>query len=180
MRWNACVLRLDLGLYSHPKEFLGNGFRTHVNFKGKILSTRKKSPLRRMGPMMLDQAGQWAQHTTNKFFRPCRLDEMPHCPPGLDSRADTSAWQHCLCLRKSLIVWGTPYSLSWLLMCSPLVAESRSKKFQTRWMLTLPRSSTFMQLILLFKQVKLSGYPGHYFGLIKQKRFSCCRLCLWR
>ena len=27
--------RLDLGLYSHPKEFLGNGVRTHVNSKGK-------------------------------------------------------------------------------------------------------------------------------------------------
>ena len=29
MRWNACVHRLDLGLYSHPK------VRTHVNSKGK-------------------------------------------------------------------------------------------------------------------------------------------------
>ena len=37
MRWNACVHRLDLGLYSHPKEvFLGNGVWTHVNSKGKI------------------------------------------------------------------------------------------------------------------------------------------------
>ena len=35
--WNACVHRLDLGLYSHSKEFLGNGVRTHVNSKGKIL-----------------------------------------------------------------------------------------------------------------------------------------------
>ena len=25
VRWNACVHRVDLGLYSHPKEFLGNG-----------------------------------------------------------------------------------------------------------------------------------------------------------
>ena len=31
---NACVHRLDLGLYSHPKEFWGNGVRTHVNSKG--------------------------------------------------------------------------------------------------------------------------------------------------
>ena len=35
LRWNACVHRLDLGLYSHPKEFWGNGVRTHVNSKGK-------------------------------------------------------------------------------------------------------------------------------------------------
>ena len=36
VRWNACVHRLDLGLYSHPKEFWGNGVRTHVNSKGII------------------------------------------------------------------------------------------------------------------------------------------------
>ena len=34
VRWNACVHRLDLGLYSHPKELWGNGARTHVNSKG--------------------------------------------------------------------------------------------------------------------------------------------------
>ena len=41
VRWNACVHRLDLGVHSHPKEFLGNGVRTHVNSKGKFLSTGK-------------------------------------------------------------------------------------------------------------------------------------------
>ena len=39
--WNACVHRLDLHLYSHPKEFWGNGLRIHVNSKGKIPSTGK-------------------------------------------------------------------------------------------------------------------------------------------
>ena len=34
--WNAYVHRLDLGLYSHPKEFIGNGGRTRVNSKPKI------------------------------------------------------------------------------------------------------------------------------------------------
>ena len=29
--------RLDLGLYSHPKEFLGNGIRTHVNSEGLLV-----------------------------------------------------------------------------------------------------------------------------------------------
>ena len=38
VRWNACVHRLDLGLYSHPTEFWGNGVRTHVNSKGKMPS----------------------------------------------------------------------------------------------------------------------------------------------
>ena len=37
VRWNACVHRLDLGLYSHPKEFRANGVRTHVDSKGKTL-----------------------------------------------------------------------------------------------------------------------------------------------
>ena len=44
VRWNACVHRLDLGLYSHPKKFLGYGVRTHFNSKGKIPSTGTNSP----------------------------------------------------------------------------------------------------------------------------------------
>ena len=36
VRWNACVHRLHLGLYTHPKEFWGNGVRTHVYSKRKI------------------------------------------------------------------------------------------------------------------------------------------------
>ena len=39
VRWNACMHRLGLGLYSHLKEFLENGVRTHVNSKGQIPST---------------------------------------------------------------------------------------------------------------------------------------------
>ena len=50
LRWNACVHRLHLGLYSHPKEFGGNGVRTHVKSKGEIPSTggkkKKKKKLR--------------------------------------------------------------------------------------------------------------------------------------
>ena len=41
VQWNACVNRLDIGLYSHPKQFLGNGVRTHAYSKGKIPSTGK-------------------------------------------------------------------------------------------------------------------------------------------
>ena len=39
VQWNACLHRQDLGLYSHPKEFWGNGVRSHVNSEEKILST---------------------------------------------------------------------------------------------------------------------------------------------
>ena len=42
VRCNACVHRLDLGLYSHPKEFWENGVSAHVTSKGKIPSTGKK------------------------------------------------------------------------------------------------------------------------------------------
>ena len=38
VQWNACVYKLDLGLYSHRKEFLVTGVGTHVNFKGKLPS----------------------------------------------------------------------------------------------------------------------------------------------
>ena len=44
VRWDVCVHWLDLGLYSHLKEFWGNGVRTHVNSKGKIPSTGKTLP----------------------------------------------------------------------------------------------------------------------------------------
>ena len=44
VRWNACVQRLDLGVYSHPKKCFGNGVRTHVNPRGKSPLPEKISP----------------------------------------------------------------------------------------------------------------------------------------
>ena len=41
VRWNACVHRLDLDLYSHPEEFGGNGVRNHV--KGATPGPRKET-----------------------------------------------------------------------------------------------------------------------------------------
>ena len=70
MQWNACVHRQDLSLYSHLKEFLENGVRTHVNSKGKIPSTGKNSSQRGIEPTTLHKAGQQAQYTTNKLFPP--------------------------------------------------------------------------------------------------------------
>ena len=71
VRWNASVQRLDFGLFSHSNEF--GGVRTHVNSKGKIPSTGKNSPQRRIEPKTLHQAGQRAQDTTNELFRPPKL-----------------------------------------------------------------------------------------------------------
>ena len=56
MQWNACVHRLDLALYSHPKEFWGNGVRTHVNSKGKMPYT---------GGSEEDQTRDAASHKTS-------------------------------------------------------------------------------------------------------------------
>ena len=39
-----CVNKLDPGLYSHPKEFVGKRVRAHFNSKGKIPSTGKILP----------------------------------------------------------------------------------------------------------------------------------------
>ena len=63
LQWNACVHRLDLGLYSHPKEW---GMESEP-----MLTPRGKPPLleaqRRVEPAMLHHARQLAQHsiTTN-------------------------------------------------------------------------------------------------------------------
>ena len=70
IRWNACAHRLDLSLYSDPKDFQWNGVRTHVNSKGKYLLYWKNFPQRKIEPTMLHQAGHRAQHTTSELFWP--------------------------------------------------------------------------------------------------------------
>ena len=70
LRWKASVHRLDLGIYSHPKEFRGNGVKIQVNSKGKIPSTGKILP--RGGSnshTILHQAGHRDQHSANELFR---------------------------------------------------------------------------------------------------------------
>ena len=63
VRWNACDHTLNLGLYSHPKEFWGNGVRNHVNSKGKIASTGGSEEVQtRDAPR---HEGQRAQNTTD-------------------------------------------------------------------------------------------------------------------
>ena len=46
LRWNACVHKLNLGLYSRPKEFGGHGVRNHADSKGKIPSTGASDEVR--------------------------------------------------------------------------------------------------------------------------------------
>ena len=42
VRWNVCVHRLDLDLYSHAKDFGWNVARTHVNSGGNVQNTSKQ------------------------------------------------------------------------------------------------------------------------------------------
>ena len=84
VQWNACVHRLYLGLYSHPKEFWGNRARTHFNSKGNIPSTGKKfSPEE---DRTHDTALSRTANPTHELFRPqlqysivtaslCRIDD---------------------------------------------------------------------------------------------------------
>ena len=61
MRWNTCVHRLDLGLYSHAKEFLGNGVGTNVNSEGIIPFIEAQ----RIEPTTLYHSGKQARRTTD-------------------------------------------------------------------------------------------------------------------
>ena len=46
VRWNACVLRLDLGLYSHPKEFFwGMEFEPMITPRENPLYRRRIEPV---------------------------------------------------------------------------------------------------------------------------------------
>ena len=67
VRWNACVHRRDLGLYSHPKEFLGG-----MEFE-PMLTPREKSPLPEnvpRGGSSPQHCGQRAQALPTELFRP--------------------------------------------------------------------------------------------------------------
>ena len=76
MRWKACVHRLDLGLYSRPKEFEGNGVRTHVNSQGKIPSTGKILPRGASNPRRCTKDSEPNTPSTELFRPPCLHDDF--------------------------------------------------------------------------------------------------------
>ena len=76
VRWNACVHRLDLGLYSHPKEFLGNGVRTSVNSQGENPSTGNNFPQSRMQPATLYQTGQRGHILSTSYSGPRSVSRL--------------------------------------------------------------------------------------------------------
>ena len=101
VRCNACVHRLDHSLYSHLKEFSGNGVRTHVNSKGKMPSTRKILPRGGLNP--------WCC-----IKQDSELNTLPtsYSSPKLNSKA--------LCHGKMLLC----VTRSQLLLCYNATAES--------------------------------------------------------
>ena len=81
VRWNACVHRLDLGLYSHPKEVGEGGGGS--NESEPMLTPRKKSPLREKKKISEeDQTHDTASNRTaspthyQRAIRPCFGNEF--------------------------------------------------------------------------------------------------------
>ena len=104
VRWNACVHSLDLGLYSHPKEFLGNGVWTHVYSKGKIPSSGK-FPQRRIEPATLwtgsPNTTNWAIAAPRPWFNShfchrsfCRSSHTTDLKTGTPVAILPGAWRY--------------------------------------------------------------------------------------
>ena len=78
--WHVCVHRLDLDLYSHPKEFLGNGVRAHVNLKGQSPLPEKLSPEEdKTHDTALSRAGS-PTHYQRAIPAPIPWSEVHHYP----------------------------------------------------------------------------------------------------
>ena len=95
VRWNACVHRPDLSLYSHPKEFWGME-------SGPMLTPGEKSPrpeAQKFKPAMLHHAGQQAKHATDwaipspppPLLWCCLLTEPPPPPPPPPPSCDAAS-----------------------------------------------------------------------------------------
>ena len=65
VRWNACVHRLDLGLYSNPKEAFLSGGGGGVGGQKSQNPCQLPETQRRIEPATLHRAGQRAQYTTD-------------------------------------------------------------------------------------------------------------------
>ena len=91
VHWNACVHRLDLGLYSHPKEFWGNGVRTHVNSKRKIPSARKILLRGRWNPWRCIRQDSRPNTLPTSYTAPPPLPTPPH-PLQIESYQWLKTW----------------------------------------------------------------------------------------
>ena len=76
VRWNACVHKLDLGLCTPPKEFWGNGVRTHVNSKGQIPSIRKILPRGGLNPQRCIKQDSEPNTLPTSYSGPHNLNQL--------------------------------------------------------------------------------------------------------
>ena len=159
MRWNVCVHRLGFGLYSHLKEFLGNGLRTHVNSKKIIPST---------GSSEEDQTHDTASrritnptHYQLSYFGPrvdCRLfciDPMPSVEIILTKSVPLPA----------LKVWVyamTRLTVAYLLPSWPTLAISR-----------------FLHLLVFHWEAERLGYESITTDLCQKMEFCRMPFCIW-
>ena len=90
IQWNVCVHRLDLGLYSHPKEFLGNGVRTHSNSMEILHSTGGSEEGRTRGAALrrtVSPTHYWLSYSSHlmgwwSLFHSCHSSST-HCFDGM-------------------------------------------------------------------------------------------------
>ena len=117
----VCVHRLDLGLYAHPKEFEGNGIRTHVNSKGKNPLYRKNSP---ENPWRCIK--QYSEpNTTNELFRTPNWIIIPvyhitcncqlNCSQVFVYSSGNNTHQRCLLVPENIIAADvSQFQFTWL------------------------------------------------------------------
>ena len=119
--------RPRFNLYSHPKEFLGNGVESEP-----MLSPREKSCLqeaqRRVEPMTLHHAGQWAQHTSNWAIR----------APLHYSLKAIFTWALCNIVKKK-----APYRFLYIYRTAPIHENNTHTHPQTATTLQSTATTTF-------------------------------------
>ena len=97
--------RLDLGLFSHPKEFGGMESEPMLTPREKSLLPGKKNlPRGGSNPQHCITQRQRAQHTSNELFRPPQSSSNSACRPD-DAEMCVPVWGLNAHIR-SVPVWG--------------------------------------------------------------------------
>ena len=138
---NSCVHRLDLGLYSHLKEFWGNGVKTHVSSKGKIPFTGRNFPQkdqthnaassRTVSPTHYQQAVLAPRSVPQTY---CLLLGHSSCQPVVDR--DYNFCQHLVEVSPLYLLPVKDRSASWMNTMLPNFGEPLvfwESATQTKW-----------------------------------------------
>ena len=125
MRWNACVHRLDLGLFPHPKKCVcvwggggggeGNGVRTHVNSKGKIPSIGTIAFRGGSNPRRCIKQDSEPNTLPTSYSGPAKSDDRSLCPP---------------LSRQTLYRWATEAAKTWASVKNTVTLCEKTKQKQ--------------------------------------------------